>query len=710
MTFYTTYKGGRPIRLPWETRQFAYDSLNHKYGLQTRQNPYVSIDYVDEEAYEKLSDIDKYDIAIRAIASKAPIRICENEKISGAATLGGAISHVVPATRKGKVVFGSISHLTIDYETVLKTGLIGLRKEIVAALKNHDGNREKRFLYSAITNIDSMVLWHRRYLEELKIRPEYRQNYNNLLKVPLVPAENFYQAVQSIWFVFAFTRLCGNWPGIGRIDLLLGEYLQKDLDKGVITLDEARDILAHFFIKGCEWICGGDYGSGDAQHYQNIVLSGVDNRGNDVTNQVTYLVLDIIEELGISDFPVTVRIGANSSDKLLKRVSEVIRHGGGVVAVYNEDLVIKALTEYGYKLEEARNYANDGCWEVQIPGKTFFIYAPFDSLALLQRQVLCNYENPPEFSSFEELYAAFSQALKSQVEAIGQIGRNRFVTLEDGSLDHRHEIPCTVVSLFERGCIEKGRSYFEGGPDYEVLSPHIGGLPDTVNSLYAINKLVFCEKKVTFSQFMNILKNNWEGHEDLRQYVSQKYTYYGNDSDEVDKLACRILEDFSTYCKLQDGRCPVMFPPGVSTFGRQIEWSHNRGATAFGRPGGAVLSGNMNPTPGTDLKGVTAIIKSYCKADLSKMITGAALDIRLMPSDVDGDKGLETLTALIQGFVSLGGFFMQMDIADRHVLEDAREHPENYQTLSVRVSGWNARFVTLNKEWQDMLIQETKGE
>ena len=186
-------------------------------------------------------------------------------------------------------------------------------------------------------------------------------------------------------FTFAFIRLCGNWPGIGRIDYLLGDYLKKDLSDGVLSLDDAREILAHFFIKGCEWINGQEIGSGDAQHYQNILLAGIDQDGNGVTNEVTYLVLDILEELGISDFPTSVRVNKNSDEKLLRRVAEVMRYGGGILAVYNEDLVIDALIKYGYEKREARGFANDGCWEVQIPGKTYFDYWPFDSLQLLQK-------------------------------------------------------------------------------------------------------------------------------------------------------------------------------------------------------------------------------------------------------------------------------------------------------------------------------------
>ena len=168
-------------------------------------------------------------------------------------------------------------------------------------------------------------------------------------------------------------------------------------------------------------ITGKSSGSGDAQHYQNIILSGIDEDGNDVTNEVTYLVLDIIEEFGISDFPITVRVNKNTDEKLLNRVSQVIRHGGGVLAVYNEDLIISALTEYGYKHSEAVNFANDGCWEVQIPGKTCFTYVPFDSLAILQRKTLNCYENV-NFSSFGELYKSYINDLNEQIEYIYEDG------------------------------------------------------------------------------------------------------------------------------------------------------------------------------------------------------------------------------------------------------------------------------------------------
>lgn len=709
MEFYTQNALRRPVRLCEETRRFAWDSLNRVYGTDTLTVMSVSLD--EAENFADLSAIEKYDLAIRTIAEQAPIRLCENERISGAATLGRGILHQVPATYRENAVFSSVSHLTVDFQTVLKHGVNKIRATAEAAYETHRGTEREAFAKSCLNCLDAFEVWHGRYLAALEQRPEFAENLRNLKRVPFEPATSFFEAVQSLWFTFAFLRLCGNWPGIGRIDALLGDYLKADLADGRITLDEAREILAHFFIKGCEWInhqfVGG---SGDAQHYQNILLAGIDENGTEITNEVTYLVLDILEELGISDFPTTVRINRNTDEALLTRVAQVMRFGGGMLAIYNEDLVISAMVKDGYSEKEARNFANDGCWEVQIPGKTYFTYHPFDSLQILQKATLKEYGDGPDFPCFEDLYRAYVADLGDQLAQI-IARRNTLLHHYDeasGRWIWKETTPCTVVSLFEEGCIESGYSYFEGGPIYNLYSPHIGGLADTVNSLYAIKKLVYDEKRLTFAQLTSILKNDWEGEEALRQYVLNRYEYYGNDNDEADSIASRLLSDFADLCLSFNGTSGYSFPAGVSTFGRQLEWSPNRLAAAHGRKAGEILAANCSPTPGTDREGVTAIIRSYCKADLSKLATGAALDVKLLPSAVEGNDGLQALVSLMRGFVELGGFFMQPDVVDASILKQAQEHPEDYQTLSVRVSGWNARFVTMNKKWQDMVIAQNE--
>ena len=711
MQFFTASSHPRPIRLCESTRAWAYESMHGKYGDEAIANNAVTLDHISD--FTSLSPLKQHDLIIREIAQSAPLRICPAEKICGSATLGLGISHLIPARYQGESVFESVSHLTIRFDKVLREGLDSYRDDINARLGDSSlSAKEKDFLHSLLNVIDSMQIWHSRYLELTKdTRPDL---YNLLLQVPFQPARTFHEALQSLWFIFAFVRLCGNWPGIGRLDWLLGDYLKQDLAQGLITYDEARELLASFFIKGCEWIQSDTPPeSGDAQHYQNIILGGIDENGSEVTNEVTYLALEVVEELAISDYPITVRLNPNTPAALKEKIAHVMRHGGGIVAVYNENLILEALHNEGYSTEEARRFANDGCWEVQVPGKTNFSYHPFDALQLFNRALGLSDDSAEvaSYTSTEDLYQAFLKNLQIHLENTYQLQvKDRFVQVNGTWKRSGETTPTSVVSLFEDGCIEKACSYHEFGPTYLVRSPHIGGAPDVANSLHAIQKLVFEENKLTLPQLAEILKKDWEDQEVLRLYAKNKYTYYGNDSDDgADCWHARILSDFADLVhKCSEGYdYPCRFIPGVSTFGRQIAWLPQRAATAFGAKKGDILSGNDSPTPSTDSAGATAIIRSHCKADLVKQSCGAALDIKLYPKTLDGDTGITALVSLMDGFLKLGGFFLQLDAMDVQTLLDARANPQNHKTLSVRVSGWNARFVTLDDQWQTMIIERT---
>jgi len=670
-----------------------------------------------------------YAEAVRRIAAEAPLRILPGERLAGAATLREAAWHQTPLTP-----FGSISHTTLGFEKALRLGYRGIRAQIEERLQRGGLNAQGVDLLEAMRIcLDAAGAWHARHVAALELlvaeSPDVEQRpYQAVLAalraVPENPPRNFHEAVQALWMLWEFQRLCGNWSGIGRIDKLLGPHLDRDLESGNITLDEARELLAHFWIKGCEWTNGVGHGmadgpnSGDAQYYQNIVLAGVDEQGEPVLNAVTDLVLDVVEELHISDFPIAVRLSAQTPERLLRRVAAIQRLGGGIIAVYNDDRIIPNLVNFGYPLDEARNYANDGCWEILVPGKTSFGYQPFDALLPLQEVLGLSATEPvarhekvecdewrthrPEpgmtarFPDFEALYAAFRERLAATVETL--LDSNPF-----------HDLPCPLLSLLVDDCIERGRSYTQGGPVYTVRSPHAGGLADVVNSLLVIRRLVYETRELPLDRLVEILQADWAEQEPLRLRIQRDFDFYGNDNAAADALMQRVFNDYTGMVGATRERHGALRPAGISTFGREgSAYLPHRTATAAGNRKGAVLAANFSPSPGTDKRGPTAVIRSHCAVDFSRLPCGTALDLKILPQSVKGEAGLQALVGLMRSFVRLGGIFMQTDVVDNALLRDAQEHPEKYPNLSVRISGWSARFATLSRDWQDMIINRTE--
>jgi len=691
-----------PRRLSDATHTLAQRGIGGEWGRATVPAGIKLEEHVD---VSKLSEEMRYAQSVRLIAENAPLRVTAGERIVGSATYRESTGHSVPIYNKS-----SVSHTTLGFDRVLRSGYSGLRKRVEERLARGGLDEKGVDLLNAMKIcLDAASTWHKRHIALLgeliaKSSGEERKNYERVLaalrSVPENPPKSFAEAVQSLWFMYAFQRLCGNWSGIGRIDEMLGPYLKRDLAQGRITLDEARELIAHFWIKGTEWIGAPVSGSGDAQYYQNIVLGGVDSEGREVTNEVTYLILDVVEELHISDFPIAVRLNRRSPEKLLRRMAEVQRHGGGIVAMYNEEVVIEALVKFGYSLSEARCFTNDGCWEALIPGKTNFIYSPHDSVNLLQTALGLNGDSKdtPAHADFEALYSAFHAELSKLVE-----GHHNAA---DGYGLGAH--PATMVSLFVDDCIERGRGYYDHGAHYTALAPHLGGIANTANSLLAIRKLVYEEKLLTLAEFVEILRSNWQGQENLRRLVTSRIDTYGNDNDEADAIVKRIFDDYTDLVARVPERNGVKRPAGISTFGREIEWRAQRKATADGHTAGEILATNFSPSPGTDKKGPTAMLKSYCKMDFTKLPNIGTLELKVLPASVKGEDGVRALTSLMRTFVKLGGCFMHIDVVDSAMLLEAQRHPEKYPNLSVRIAGWSARFATLNKDWQDMVIGRTQ--
>jgi len=705
--------GTRAVRrLPEATRELAARALAGEHGCALRKADFA----IPDAFFLRLPTPNAIAAeAVRLIGQQAPLRILPGERLAGAATLLEATEHRIPLAG-----FGSVSHTTLGFEKALRIGYRGLRQEIAARLARPATADQRDFLEALQVVLEGATAWHQRHVDQLERligstdgveRATYREVLDALRPVPENPPATFHQALQALWFLWDFQRLCGNWSGIGRIDKLLGPFLRRDLAERRITLADARDLLAHFWIKGCEWSRGAEAytanaaarGSGDAQFYQNIVLAGVDENGHDVANEVTDLVLDVVEELHISDFPIAVRVSARTPDRLLRRVAEIQRLGGGIVAVYNDDRIIGSLEAFGYPRADARNFANDGCWENIIPGKTCFGYCPIDLLQALQDVLgLDPAAQPsgaaPAFASFEALFAAFEQRMARQVTEVVNRG---VANLQ----------PAPLISLLVEDCIERARGYYDHGPCYTVLSPHASGLPDVANSLLVIRRLVFEEQRLTLAALVEILRADWQDQEALRRSIQSRFAFFGNDAPEADAMVRQVFDAFTGLVGSVHERFGILRPAGLSTFGREMsEFRKHRLATAAGHHRGEILAANFSPTPGTDRLGPTAVIRSHCAVDFGRLPCGTALDLKFLPAAAAGEEGLAALVGLIRTFVDLGGIFMQIDVVDTELLRDAQAHPEQYPNLSVRVSGWSARFATLDRNWQELIIRRTQQE
>ena len=693
-----------PVRLYPQTRELATRFLAGEFGGQMVQADFL----VDEASMPDATAEARYAAAVAEIARSAPLRLLPEEKLVGAAPLLEAACHRTPGSD-----IGGTSHTTVGFEQVLKGGYLGLRERVRERLARGDlAEAGCDLLHAMLACLDAAALWHRRYLDELEQRlatssGSQRDHYLEVTatarRVPEHPATSFREALQSLWFAWEFQRLCGNWSGLGRLDEMLGPFLEQDLAAGQITRDQAREFLAHFWIKGCEWIgaANGHVGtSGDAQFYQNVILGGVDGHGRCVINEVTWLILDVVEELHISDFPIAVRVGPQTPERLWRRIAEVQRLGGGIVSVYNEAGVLDSLVRFGYSPEEAARFTNDGCWEIIVGGQTAFSYHPFDMLPCLQEALGLGPQNvtTPECPDFDSLYALFLERLRLTLEGIWAQGASAF---SGGP-------PAPLLSLLVEDCIERGRGYHDRGARYSVRSPHAGGLPDTANSLYVLKKIVFDEQRFDLASFVEVLRRDWEGNELLQLQLRREFALYGNDDDDADAMLIRVYDDYVRLCGDMPQRGGVLMPAGISTFGREVEFGKHRAATAFGASAHEILASNLSPTPGTDRKGPTAVVRSFCKVDFAGLPCGTPLDLKLHPSCLQDEAGLNGLVALLKTFVQSGGLYLQVDVADAAVLRQAQAHPERYPNLAVRISGWSARFTTLSSEWQDMIIQRTE--
>jgi formate C-acetyltransferase len=430
-------------------------------------------------------------------------------------------------------------------------------------------------------------------------------------------------------------------------------------------------------------------------------LGGEDERGKDTTNELSYIMLDILGDIRLPQPNLSIRVGEKSPRDFLRKAAEIIRLGTGMPQVFNDEANILAYVNRRVSLEDARDYAVVGCVELSIPGKTYGLHdiAMFN---LLKTMEVTLKENPKAFKNFEDLLKAIKINISKYVKYM--VEGSNFVDTA-----HRKCAPTPFLSNFIENCVEKGKDVTEGGALYNFSGVQGIGTPNLSDSLYVIKKFVFDEKQISLEELVDILDKNWEGNEVLRQKFINRYYKYGNDIDEVDKLGADIL---SYYCKevekYKNSRGGI-FQPGSYTVSAHIPLGEAVGATPEGRKDGDQLAdGGLSPMVGRDKKGPTASLKSISKLDNYLTSNGSLLNVKFSPDALERDEGLNKLVGYIQAFSRLKIQHIQFNVVSADTLREAQKHPEKYQSLVVRVAGYSAMFVELDESIQNDIINRTE--
>ncbi|MFX0028546.1 MAG: pyruvate formate lyase family protein, partial [Candidatus Hermodarchaeota archaeon] len=446
------------------------------------------------------------------------------------------------------------------------------------------------------------------------------------------------------------------------------------------------------------------------QNTQTITISGVDKVGNDATNELSYLFLEAYKNIKALTTDLSVRIHQKIPDQFLKEAIKVFQYTSGI-AFYNDDIIIPAMIKAGNSLEDARNYAIIGCVEPSSQGNTFaatgriFINLP-GILELTLNNGYCNLTqginglesgNPTNFMNYQELYNAFVNQLRFNLEKsvkIAKIGDEQTIKF----------FPQPFVSALIEGCIEEGKDYTAGGAKYNFSSITAYGFATLVDSLYNIKKIVYDENLMSLPEFIEILNSNFEGKEEFRQKLINKYIKWGNDIEEIDKLAVDLWDLFCSevvkHKCLRNGR----YNPGAYSMGVHVIEGLFTRASADGRKDANPLSNSLSPVNKIEKNGITAALNSIAKLNYELATNGVAVNVRLHPQNLEGDQNITKFQDLLKAYFKVGGMQLQPTVVSTETLREAQKHPEKYTDLIVKVGGYNATFVDLGTPIQNDII------
>jgi pyruvate formate-lyase/glycerol dehydratase family glycyl radical enzyme len=626
-----------------------------------------------------------------------------------------------------EITYG-IGHFTMNHPRVLKLGLSGIiagAEERYNAMTPEERLEDKGLFYDAvIRSLRATIRFANRYadlaasLAEDETDPERAEELRTIARVcrrvPEHPAETFHEAVQSVYFIHLVAQIesGGNSISLGRIDQILHPYYMADRQSGRITPEQARELLSLLFIKTNEiwnileeaYIPAGEGTEGKTT--QNVTVGGVGADGEDATNELSYIGLDAYADVRTVQPDFGVRLGPNAPEDFFQKAIEYTKDGV-LLHLFSDEAVIKSLQRAGHTLEDARDYGVVGCLEPNAQGKTFgsTFAVQFSGIKCLELALSNGVDNifghrsgiesgdPVTFASFGDVWNAYS----AQVSHFMRQMVKGMAVLDETIAGL---VPSPFASAMIDGPMEKGLDLTRGGATYNSTGVQLIGFSNVVDSLYAVKKAVFEDGVMSLEELASSLAEDWDDADDKRSYVLHKVAKYGNDSDEVDAMAAKVLEHFCDEVLKHRNYRGGAFWPGVFTVGFHIVMGAFAGASADGRHAGDVLGNGITPTNGSAFSGPTAVINSVTKLPLTCIYNGVNLNMRF-----DGSRlKAEILMALVQTYFRQGGRQVQFNMLDSATLRDAQAHPEKYRDLVVRVSGYSALFTGLSETAQDEII------
>ena len=580
---------------------------------------------------------------------------------------------------------------------------------------------------------DAAILFaerHAELAEQMALKEQNPQRKAELEKiadvchwVPAHAPRDLWEAIQMYWFVHlgTVTELNG-WDSMnpGHIDQHLFPFYQKGIEDGTLTRDKAKELISCLWIKFNNQPAPPKVGvtaleSGTYNDFTNINIGGVNRDGKSATNEISYMILEIQEELHELQPGLSIHIAENTPDEFLLAGIKVIRQGHGYPSIFNPDTYVQEMVRAGKTLEDAREGGCSGCIEVGAFGKEAYLLTGYLNTPKILEITLNNgidpetgkklgleTGDPRQFKTFEELYEAWHKQMVYFVNL--KLSVNNYIERMFSLY-----APATFLSLYIDDCIDKGRDYYSGGARYNTTYIQCTGLGTITDCFTTLKKHVFEEGKYTMDEILAAVAKNWEGEEKMRQYIRNHTPFFGNDDAYADTIAVRVYDDL---VKAIEGRPNTR--GGKTELNMLSTTCHNYfgsvcGATPNGRMAHFAISDGTSPAHGSDSHGPTAVIKSLGKLDQTKS-GGTLLNVRFVPALLKREEDQKKLASLIRTYFKFGGHHIQFNIVDTATLYDAQKHPDEYKDLLVRVAGYSDYFNDMTEQLQNEIIARTEND